>query len=473
MTVSLEPIANMLRGEAKLRTHSGKVLPGDVFVALSGLRTDGASFIDEAVSRGAAAVVHARKARISRREGVVYAVVDNPARALGALARAAFKTESRLPKIIGITGTNGKTTTAHLLHHLLAANGFSTGLIGTVHVSWPGTTLPATMTTPDGLSLHEIMGRMVADGVEYVVMEVSSHALAQERLAGLPVEVGIFSNLTQDHLDYHHDMDSYFAAKARLFAGDHPGCARGAVSLDDAYGRRLKDVRPELMGYGLGAGDLRGRIAESGTWGMRLRMEYRGREWELTTHLAGKHNASNLLACQSAGLLLGFEPERMLCLEHAAGAPGRLERVPNEQGLDIFVDYAHTPDALEKVSAALKEMGFARLITVFGCGGDRDAGKRPLMGRAVARSADVAVLTSDNPRTEDPESILDQIEPGLAGAPRVIREADRRRAIGLAIENMRPGDALLIAGKGHEDYQIIGTEKRHFSDVETVREFVR
>lgn len=227
------------------------------------------------------------------------------------------------------------------------------------------------------------------------------------------------------------------------------------------------------MGYGLGAGDLRGRIAESGTWGMRLRMEYRGREWELTTHLAGKHNASNLLACQSAGLLLGFEPERMLCLEHAAGAPGRLERVPNEQGLDIFVDYAHTPDALEKVSAALKEMGFARLITVFGCGGDRDAGKRPLMGRAVARSADVAVLTSDNPRTEDPESILDQIEPGLAGAPRVIREADRRRAIGLAIENMRPGDALLIAGKGHEDYQIIGTEKRHFSDVETVREFVR
>ena len=174
MTVNLEPIANMLRGEAKLRTHSGKVLPGDVFVALSGLRTDGARFIDEAVSRGAAAVVHARKARISRREGVVYAAVDNPARALGVLARTAFKTESRLPKIIGITGTNGKTTTAHLLHHLLAANGFSAGLIGTVHVSWPGTTLPATMTTPDGLSLHEIMGRMAADGVEYVVMEVST-----------------------------------------------------------------------------------------------------------------------------------------------------------------------------------------------------------------------------------------------------------------------------------------------------------
>lgn len=473
MTVSLELIANMLRGEAKLRTHSGKVLPGDVFVAIPGLRTDGARFIGDAVSRGAAAVVHARGAQIPHRGSVLFLAVDNPTRTLGILGRAAFGTENRLPKIIGVTGTNGKTTTAHLLHQLLTANGFSAGLIGTVHISWPGTTMPAAMTTPDSLSLHEIMGRMAADSVEYVAMEISSHALVQERLAGLPVEVGVFSNLTQDHLDYHHDMETYFAAKARLFTGDAPGCAKGLVNMDDAWGRRLAELRPELAGYGLHAGGLRGEITASGTWGMRLRMSHRSRTWTLSTHLVGRHNAYNLLACQGAGLMLGLEPEQMLCLENAAGAPGRLERVPNRRGLDIFVDYAHTPDALEQVSAALKEMGFARLITVFGCGGDRDAGKRPLMGRAVAGSADVAVLTSDNPRTEDPESILDQIEPGLAGAARVIREADRRCAIGLAIECMRPGDALLIAGKGHEDYQIIGTEKRHFSDVEVVREFVR
>lgn len=471
--MSLELVENMLRSGAGLRTHSGKVLPGDVFVALSGLRSDGACFIDEAISRGAAAVVHGIGVQTAQQQNVVYAAVDNPAKALGRLGRVAFGTEQTLPKIIGVTGTNGKTTTAHLLHHLLAANNFSVGLIGTVHISWPGQTVPATMTTPDNLSLHEIMGRMAGSGVEYVVMEISSHALVQERLAGLPVEVGIFSNLTQDHLDYHRDMESYFTAKARLFVGDDPGCAKGLVNVDDVYGRRLQQTRPDLVGYGLGEAGLHGEILDSGTWGMRLGMRYQGWEWELSTHLVGRHNAYNLLACQGAGLLLGLEPEQMACLEQADGAPGRLERVQNGRGLNIFVDYAHTPDALEKVSAALKEMGFARLITVFGCGGDRDASKRPLMGQAVANSADVAVLTSDNPRTEDPESILDQIEPGLAHAARVIREVDRRRAIGLAIECMRPGDALLIAGKGHEDYQIIGTEKHHFSDVEVVREFVR
>jgi UDP-N-acetylmuramoyl-L-alanyl-D-glutamate--2,6-diaminopimelate ligase len=467
----LENVLDMLRNGTGLRTHSARVQAGDVFVALSGTRVDGARFIDDALSRGARVVVHGPEASVTPREGVAYLSVADPARTLGVLARAAFGTESRLPRVIGVTGTNGKTTTAHLIHHLLRENGISAGLIGTVRCSWPGTDIPASMTTPDCLSLHELVGRMTRDGVDCLVMEVSSHALDQQRLAGLPVEVGVFTNLTQDHLDYHGDMERYFEAKARLFLGAEP-CARGLVNMDDAYGRRLKAERPDLLGMGVDAGDaeLRAEIMSFGTWGMHLAVAHGDRRLELKTGLVGRHNASNLLSAVGAGLLLGLDFGAMECLGRAVGAPGRLERVPNDRGLDIFVDYAHTPDALEKVCVALKAMGFARLITVFGCGGDRDATKRPLMGRVVARHADVAVVTSDNPRTEHPESILDQIEPGLRGAGTVLREVDRRTAIGLAIDAMRPGDALLIAGKGHEDYQIVGTEKRHFSDFEAVQE---
>lgn len=471
--MQLNQVVEMLRNGAGLHTHSGTVRPGGVFVAVSGSRVDGARFIDDAVAGGARVVIHAEGARIAPRDGVETIAVSNPTETLGLLARAAFGTETRVPRVIGVTGTNGKTTTAHLVEYLLAHNGLRTGLIGTVSCAWNGRSEPSTMTTPDCLSLHRIVGDMVRDGVDCLVMEVSSHALDQDRIAGLPVEVGVFSNLTQDHLDYHRTMDAYFEAKAKLFWDPVRRCAKGLVNVDDPYGMKLLAGRRDLLGYGLTSGaELRGTVMASGPWGMLLAMSHAGRSWELRTDLVGPHNAYNLLACQGAGLLLGLEPEQMQVLADAPGAPGRLERVPNKQGLDIFVDYAHTPDALEKVSAALKTMGFARLITVFGCGGDRDAAKRPLMGQAVARHADIAVLTSDNPRSEDPESILDQVEPGLADAARVIREVDRRAAIGAAIDCMRPGDALLIAGKGHEDYQIIGVTKIHFSDFEVVREFV-
>lgn len=469
--MNFEDVLDKLRNGTGLRTHSSRVQAGDVFVALSGTKVDGARFIDDAVARGARVVVHGPAAAVAPREGVAFVPVADPAKALGLLARAAFGTEDRLPRVIGVTGTNGKTTTAHLVHHLLGENNIPAGLIGTVRCSWPGTDIAASMTTPDCLNLHELVGRMTRDGVECLVMEVSSHALDQQRLAGLPVEVGIFTNLTQDHLDYHGDMERYFEAKARLFLGEER-CATGLVNMDDEYGRRLKAARPDLLGFGIEAADaqLRAEIRSFGSWGMQLAVSHGDAGFELKTPLVGRHNAYNLLSAMGAGLLLGLDVEALQCLAHAVGAPGRLERVPNDRSLDIFVDYAHTPDALEKVSVALKAMGFARLITVFGCGGDRDATKRPLMGRAVACHADVVVVTSDNPRTEDPESILDQIEPGLNGAGQVLREADRRKAIGLAIDTMRPGDALLIAGKGHEDYQIVGTEKRHFSDFEAVLE---
>lgn len=469
---SLEQITSILHAGASLRTHSGQVVPGDVFVAMAGIRVDGTQYIDEAIKRGAIAVVHNARALVQPQTGVMYVPVDNPAQTLGELAPLAFGTQGRMPRVVGITGTNGKTTTAHLVHYLLEHNNLSAGLLGTVHYSWPGVSIPASMTTPDGLALHQMVGQMVQGGVGYLVMEISSHALDQERMAGLPVEVGVFTNLTQDHLDYHQDMESYFQAKARLFGNPPQGCALGVVNMDDPYGLRLKKARPELMGYGLGQADLHGEILSAGTWGTQLRMKYQGQSWELHTTLVGRHNAYNLLASQGAGLLLGLGIEQLACLADAPGAPGRLERVTNNRGLDIFVDYAHTPDALENVSLALKSMGFARLIVAFGCGGDRDARKRPLMGRAVSRYADVAVLTSDNPRTEDPQAIMNQVLPGLAGSLKIICEKDRRKAIGLAISCMNPGDALLIAGKGHEDYQIVGTEKRHFSDFEVVQEYL-
>lgn len=470
--MNLQAVLEMLRNGTGLRTHSGTVTPGDVFVAMSGVRVDGSRYIADAVARGARVVVHGPGVDVSGLGGVSCIEVDSPAQTLGLLARAACGTESRLPALVGITGTNGKTTTAHLVHFLLSENGVPTGLIGTVHCAWPGVDVPATMTTPDCLSLHGIIGRMSRDGVERVVMEVSSHALDQQRTAGLPMDVGVFTNLTQDHLDYHGDMERYFEAKARLFLDGPERCARGLVNVDDDYGRRLKKLRPDLLGFGIDSHDagLRGEILDAGTWGMVLGISHGELSWTLRTPLVGRHNASNLLSAVGAGLLVGLSPEQCAVLSRAAGAPGRLERVPNTRGLHVFIDYAHTPDALEKVSTALRSMGFSRLITVFGCGGDRDASKRPLMGQAVARHADVVVVTSDNPRTEDPESILDQIEPGLTEARQVLREADRRKAIALAVGCMEPGDALLIAGKGHEDYQIIGTRKSHFSDFEVVRE---
>lgn len=471
--MEFDQILHMLVQGAGLYTHSKDVQPGGVFVALPGTRTDGTQFIAEAVARGARVVVHATGASIEPVPAVPHFGVANPAQALGLLALAAFGTTTQMPRVLGVTGTNGKTTIAYLLQHLLTQNGLRTGLVGTVGTFWNDQVLPATMTTPDCLSLHRLISRMVQDQVDHLVLEVSSHAMIQDRLAGVPIEVGVFSNLTQDHLDYHQTMAAYFAAKARLFWDPDYRCARGVVNFDDPYGQQLLANRADLLTYAIHEkADLQGIVLDSGPWGMHLAMSYAGQTWRLQTALVGLHNAYNLLACQGAGLALGLKPDQLEALGSATGAPGRLQRVPNSRQLDVFIDYAHTPDALEQVSAALKAMGFHRLITVFGCGGDRDASKRPFMGQAVARYANIAILTSDNPRTEDPESILDQIEPGLSSAVEIVREADRRKAIGLALELMHPGDALLIAGKGHEDYQILGSTRIHFSDFEVVQEYL-
>ncbi|MDK2873153.1 MAG: UDP-N-acetylmuramoyl-L-alanyl-D-glutamate--2,6-diaminopimelate ligase [Desulfomicrobiaceae bacterium] len=465
----LRQIEDLVRRGARLCSHSGQVTAGDVFIALPGTHVDGARFVPDAVSRGAVAVVTARGVAVPA--GVLHAEVENPAQTLGELARIAYG-GAGYPCVVGITGTNGKTTTTYLVEAILAASGRKVGVVGTVACRWPGNEAPSSMTTPDVLTLHQTLGRMARDGVDTVVLEVSSHALHQNRLAGIAVEIGVFTNLTQDHLDYHHTMEEYFAAKALLFHAQGKACRLAAINADDPWGRRLAQSRPDAVTFGLAEhADVRGCVQRMDLTGMRLAMTWQGRRWEVASPLVGAYNAQNLLAAQTVGLLLGLDPNTFaVALEHAGGAPGRLERVPHPRGVHVFVDYAHTPDALDKVCATLRAVGKGRLIVVFGCGGDRDPGKRPLMGEAVARHAHVAVVTSDNPRSEDPEAIIDAVMPGLAQAPRVLRESDRRTAIALALAEARPGDAVLIAGKGHESVQIIGQRRLPFSDVAVARE---
>lgn len=453
-------------------TDSRKVRPGGIFVAIPGNADNGLRHALDAAERGAAFLVGTDPADACGMQPIRCA---NPREAAWQLARAFYgETPER---VIGITGTNGKTTTAALLEHLFSSTGSRVGGLGTIDYHWPGARIPAPLTTPDAVAIHDLMARMRAARVDTAIMEVSSHALDQMRVAGLAFAGAVFTNLTQDHLDYHKDMESYFRAKRRLFCGERYSAPLQAINRDDVYGRRLLEELPDAMSYGLSAAPHRkkhllGEVLDSGIHGQRLRMSCQGKSWELRSHLTGLFNTSNLLAAQAIALELGLGPDELAVLEDFPGVRGRLERVPNNRGLHVFVDYAHTPDALKNALAALRGAGFKKIITVFGCGGNRDRTKRPLMGEAVAELSDVAVLTSDNPRTEDPELIIREVLPGLKSARQLLCEPDRRRATAAALELAGPEDAVLIAGKGHEDYQIIGTQKRHYSDQEVVKELL-
>lgn len=470
-------VERLAAGGLAVKTDSRLVAPGDVFVALPG-RQDGARFIPDAVARGAAFVVARPGASLPPGANAALVRHPDPRAALGELAAAYFKTGQRQITLVGITGTNGKTTVAYLLEHMLAAAGRKVGVIGTVNYRWPGFSLKAPLTTPSCWQLHELISNMAAAGVDTVIMEVSSHALDQQRVAGLTFNLALLTNVTQDHLDYHGSMDAYFKAKARLFAEVPAADKVGVINFDDPYGRMLLSRHPRALGFGLvypgtceGPG-LVGEILECASNGLRLALRFGDKRWELDSPLVGRHNAQNLLAAAAAGLALGLKPRQIKALSTFLGAPGRLERVVNPRGLDVFVDFAHTPDALENVLRTLDGLEFRRILVVFGCGGDRDRGKRPLMGEAVCRYADVAVLTSDNPRSEDPLAIMRDVKPGLAACAGVMEEADRRRAIALALAEMERGDVLLIAGKGHEDYQEIKGVRYPFSDAKVVRELI-
>ena len=476
-TAAWADLLNRVAAGLPIRTDSRLVEPGDVFVAVPGAAQDGADFVPMALEKGAGYVVAASAKNFPEGARAELVLTDDPRRALGQLA-AAFNGTAKLPfPLVGVTGTNGKTTIAYLVEHVMASAGGKPGVLSTVEYRWPGESVPANLTTPGCLAIHSMLGRMVRAGVTGAVMEASSHALDQGRLEGLTFDAAALTNVTQDHLDYHRDMETYYRAKRRLFEAYLKNSTGAVLNGDDPYGRRMLESMPDALGYGLGGQGaakrwLQGVILSNTAQGMELEMRYDGGSWRFATPLAGAHNAANLLAAQGACLAIGFTPEQLLSLATCHGAPGRLERVPNSRGLNVYVDYAHTPDALINVLKALRKLDFGKVVTVFGCGGDRDRTKRPLMAKAVADWSDVAVLTSDNPRHEDPQAIMDDAMPGLAGAKQVLAHPDRRKAIAMALELLTPADALLIAGKGHETYQQIGDVKHPFNDVAVVKELL-
>jgi len=409
----------------------------------------------------------------------IFVVEDAPS-SLGELASVHYGTQEHNYLLIGITGTNGKTTCSYLLEHLFLRAGKKVGVIGTVNYRWLQYSLPSSLTTPACLELHSLVSRMISKGVEVVIMEVSSHALSQDRVAGFVFDVAVFTNLSHDHLDYHRDIQEYFDAKSRLFRHYLSPSGTAVINLEDTYGNILfnEDLGVKRkLGYALSpdislSDAVRGEIVEMHPRGMRVVTSFRGRRWEVSLPLIGRHNAMNLLAVEATGVALDLDVGIFNTLGEIRPIPGRLERIDNPLDLNILVDYAHTPDALEKVLSSLKDMDFDRLIVVFGCGGDRDKSKRPVMGEVVCRYADVAILTSDNPRFEDPELIIKEVYAGMNREVETIIEVDRRRAINRAISLMDKRDVLLIAGKGHEDYQEIRGKRYPFSDKEVVLEYL-
>lgn len=462
-----------------VQDDSRKVKQGDIFAAIPGENENGERYITEAIKHGAAYIVCGEGGGndFDISGACTFVTAKDMRKALAKLAAARWNSARNKAQIIGITGTNGKTTSANMLDFLFGSLGKKCGVLGTIDYRWPGFAMQAPLTTPGSLQLHEMLARMRDANVDYCFMEVSSHALVQDRVAEIPFSGALFTNLTQDHLDFHKDMESYFRAKAPLFL-DLPYKDKAmAINQDDAYGRRLLELLPDAVAFGLirdlsRPRQLTGEIICTDRNGLSLKMTWEGRNWILQSPLVGEFNAMNLLGVQALALALGLEIADLQALENFHGVRGRLERIRNDQRKHVFVDYAHTPDALVNVLQALRKANFKRIITVFGCGGNRDKGKRPLMGEAVAQYSDIAILTSDNPRKEDPLDIMNDVMPGLAKAGKLYTETDRRKATALALELLEEDDALLIAGKGHEDYQIIGENRLHYSDQEVVRELM-
>jgi UDP-N-acetylmuramoyl-L-alanyl-D-glutamate--2,6-diaminopimelate ligase len=468
-----------------LAYHTGQVVEGGLFVAIPGTRTDGHEFIPQAVARGARVVVVEKPCDAP--PGATVVRVPDARVALAALANRFYAFPSHRLTIVGVTGTNGKTTTTYLLESILAAAGHRVGVIGTVNIRYPGAVFPAPVTTPESLDLQRFLSDMLQAGVTHVVMEASSHGLDMHRVEGTRFAAGLFTNLSQDHLDYHGTMEQYFAAKARLFTqilrGDGKARPVALINGDDGWGKNLCSlVRGPVLRFGLAPGlEITATHATCDLSGIAVRVRTPAGGLELRSPLLGRLNLYNLLAATAAAVGLGLPLDAIRAgIEGLTQVPGRLEAVPNDLGIRVLVDYAHTPDALEKALDALRDLGGRRLICVFGCGGDRDRSKRPLMGAGAAKRADVVVITSDNPRSEVPEAIVAEIETGVRplGLKRIEPRGDlappgercytlmvdRREAIRLAVAWAEPGDVVYIGGKGHETYQIIGPRRLDFDD---------
>ena len=464
-----------------LHYNTRDVRPGGLFVAIEGFSTDGHRYIQDAVDMGAVAVVAQKP---STAPIPVFQVSDSR-KALAVLADHFFGAPSRRLTVIGVTGTNGKTTTAYLIENILLAAGFQVGVIGTVNYRYKGKLFENPVTTPESLDLQRILSEMLSEGVTHVVLEVSSHAIDLSRIAGCRMDVGVFTNLTQDHLDYHGDMDRYWACKKRLFT-EYLGIDKEALAVintDDPHGLALVS---ELTYPFITTGCSPDRMVHSKS----TTIDFNGIRGSIMTPrglvrfdspLVGRHNLENILSAAGVGSALALPPATIQTgIDRTLSVPGRLERVTGSPDLPIYVDYAHTPDALENVLKALEQLSPERIICIFGCGGNRDKTKRPLMGQIAATFAHLSMVTSDNPRSENPGDIIDQIIAGVRrlcqneyavkelehgfGHKGYCREPDRRRAIQTGIRAAEPGDMVLIAGKGHEKYQIVGDISKPFYD---------
>ncbi|MEL6439961.1 MAG: UDP-N-acetylmuramoyl-L-alanyl-D-glutamate--2,6-diaminopimelate ligase [Cyanobacteria bacterium J06621_8] len=458
-------------------TNSHACQEGDLFIGMPGTRVDGGEFWRSALGQGAIAAVVSPQAASKQPPNADSCVIQTQdmIAASSAIAAAFHDYPSNKLNLLGVTGTNGKTTTSHLIEYFLLQGQQPTAIFGTLYARWQGFSQVATHTTPFAVELQSQLAAAVAAGNQYAVMEVSSHALAQGRVKGCNFEVGVFTNLTQDHLDYHRDMEDYFQAKSLLFSPEYLS-GRAIINLDDPYGQRLIAQLDPARVWTYSVNDTDTDLYTSNLdyqpTGVKGILHTPAGEVAFNSPLVGQFNLANLLAATGSALHFGIDLQLLAdSLPKFAGVPGRMERVQvkPEQDISVIVDYAHTPDSLANLLQAARPFIKGKVICVFGCGGDRDRTKRPLMGKIAAELADIAVVTSDNPRTENPEQILKDVVAGIPDRVTPLVIGDRAQAIATAIKNAQPGDGVLIAGKGHEDYQILGTEKIHFDDREQAR----
>ena len=457
----LQKVSDEINGE-DLEFDSRKIKQGDVFIALEGSIVDGHTFISKAIENGAKTILVEKD--VEKVEGINYFLVDGLREKMGIIASNFYGYPQNQLKIVGVTGTNGKTTTTYILESILGEK--NVARIGTVEYKIGDEIIPAPNTTPSSLEIIKICKKALEKNIKYLIMEVSSHGLDIGRVNMLRFEAGIFTNLTLDHLDYHKTMENYYLAKRKLFdlVKDKKN---SIINIDDEYGKRYLEYTNGIS-YGIGQGDIQGEIKQITREGQEVTIKIFEKEYKINLRLLGRYNLSNLLGAIGAVKTLGLSDEEIISkIPLIHGAPGRFEPVKIDRDFTVIVDYAHTGDALENILKSINEFKTNRVITVFGCGGDRDKTKRPIMGGIAEKYSDIVIVTSDNPRTEDPEEIIKDIVVGLTKENHII-EIHREKAIEKAISLAEKNDIILIAGKGHENYQVIGREKIHFDDKEEV-----
>ncbi len=448
---------------------SRKVEEGYIFVAIKGFKVDGHDFVDQAIKKGAALIVAEREIDLN----IKFIKVENSRISLALISKNYYENPTRSINLIGVTGTNGKTSITYIVRDMLTSMNFESGLIGTIQNCIGNEIVETNSTTPESLELNELFSKMKNKNIEHAVMEVSSHALSLSRVHGLDFDIATFTNLTQDHLDYHENMDNYFNEKRKLFET----AKKTLINIDDEYGEKLyNEYKEKSYSYSINKdADFNGSSIEMSSAGTSFVLTYQNRRHLISTPFYGNIYVLNVIAAIGSLVALGLDIDDVVkATQSIKPVLGRLEQVQNDLGINILVDYAHTPDALNNVLTIGKSFTEGRLISVFGCGGDRDKTKRPKMGRISEEIADFTIITSDNPRTEDPELIIKDILTGIQeNSNRYTVISNRKIAIEKSIEIAKPGDTIIIAGKGHETYQIIGTVKNHFSDVEVALEYIK